>query len=121
MFGSLLTAVALPFVATRPGIGELPFFIGVGLAGAAAQWLYSIALKNTPAAVVAVFNYTSIVWATMFGWIVWKEWPLPVVFAGSAVVIASNLLIVWRERRLSRTPADETEIVTRRAPPPSCQ
>jgi drug/metabolite transporter (DMT)-like permease len=98
--GTILTALAMPFVAVTPTLSEAPLLIGVGLSGATAQWLLSIAYKNAPAAVVTVFNYTSIVWATLFGWMIWNEWPLPAVFVGAAIVIASNLLIVWRESRL---------------------
>lgn len=107
VIGTFLTGLAMPFVATGPTLAEIPLFFGVGLSGAAAQWLYSIALKNTPAAVVAVFNYSSLVWAMLFGWLIWNDWPLPIVLAGSVVVVASNLLIVWRESRLLRTTAAE--------------
>jgi drug/metabolite transporter (DMT)-like permease len=51
---------------------------------------------------VTVFNYSGIVWATLFGWLIWDEWPLPVVLAGAAVVIAANMLIIWRESRVRR-------------------
>jgi len=100
VIGTLLSGMAMPFVATGPALAEIPFFIAVGLSGAAAQWLYSIALKYTPAALVAVINYSSIVWAILFGWLVWNDWPLPIVFVGAAIVIGSNLLIIWREKRL---------------------
>jgi drug/metabolite transporter (DMT)-like permease len=103
VIGTFLTGLALPFVATGPTLAEIPLFFGVGLSGAAAQWLYSIALKHTPAAVVAVLNYSSIVWAMLFGWLIWNDWPLPVVLAGAGVVIASNMLIAWRESRLRRS------------------
>jgi drug/metabolite transporter (DMT)-like permease len=103
IIGTILSGLAMPFVATGPTLAEIPFFIAVGLTGAAAQWLYSTALKYTPAALVAVINYSSIVWAILFGWLVWNDWPLPIVFAGTAVVISSNLLIVWRERILRRS------------------
>lgn len=102
VIGTLVTGLALPFVATAPSLREAPLFFGVGLSGAAAQWLYSIALKHTPAAVVSVFNYSSLVWAMLFGWLIWNDWPMPIVFAGSFVVIGSNLLIAWRERQLLR-------------------
>ena len=102
LIGLMITGLALPFVAVAPTIDEIPLLIGVGLSGAAAQWLYSLSLKHTPAAIVAVFNYTTIVWATLFGWLVWNEWPLPIVFVGSAVVIAANALIAWRESRIYR-------------------
>jgi len=100
LVGTLVTALPLPFVAIRPTPGEFPLLIGVGLAGAAAQILLSTAFRNARAAIVTVFNYSSIVWATLFGWLIWGEWPLPAVFAGAAIVIASNLLIIWRESRL---------------------
>ena len=102
VIGAVIAGLAMPFFATVPSPSAIPLFIGVGLSGAAAQMLYAIALKNAPAAVVAVFNYTTIIWAMLFGWLIWEDWPVPVVLAGASVVIAANLLIVWRESRLSR-------------------
>lgn len=98
--GTILTAFALPFVAVAPTLREVPLLVGVGLSGATAQWLLSIAYRNAPAAVVTVFNYTNIIWATLFGWMIWNEWPLPAVVTGATIVIASNILIIWRESRL---------------------
>ena len=83
-------------------MAEVPLLLGVGLSGAAAQWLLSIAFRNAQAAIVTVFNYSGIIWATLFGWMIWNEWPLPTVIAGAAVVIASNILMIWRESRLGR-------------------
>ena len=100
VIGTLLTGLAVPFVANPPTIQEIPFFVGVGLTGAAAQWLYANALKYTPAAIVAVVNYSSIVWAMLLGWLVWYEFPTSVVLIGAAIVIAANIFIVWRENRV---------------------
>ena len=100
--GLILTALPLPFIAVKPTMEEVPLLIGVGLSGAAAQWLLTFAFRNAKAAIVTVFNYSSIVWATLFGWMIWNEWPLPTVIAGAAIVIASNILMIWRESRLGR-------------------
>jgi drug/metabolite transporter (DMT)-like permease len=99
VIGTLVTALPLPFVAVTPTLAEVPLLFGVGLSGALAQWLLSVAFRNAPAAVVTVFNYSGIVWATVFGWLIWNDWPLPTVLAGAAIVIASNGLIIWRESR----------------------
>jgi len=107
VIGTLVTALPLPFVAVRPTMAEIPLLFGVGLSGAVAQWLLSTAYHHAPAAIVTVFNYSNIVWATLFGWLIWNDWPLPAVFAGAAVVIASNLLMVWRESRLGKLPVPE--------------
>ena len=102
IIGTFVTALAMPFIAVRPTLAEIPLLIGVGLSGSAAQWLLSTAFKNAPAAIVTVFNYSGIVWATLFGWLIWNEFPLPVVMLGASVVIASNILMIWRESRLGR-------------------
>jgi drug/metabolite transporter (DMT)-like permease len=99
VIGALVTALPLPFVAVTPTIAEVPLLFGVGLTGAAAQWLLSTAFRNAPAAIVTVFNYSSIVWASLFGWMIWNEWPLPAVLAGAGIVIFSNALVIWRESR----------------------
>jgi drug/metabolite transporter (DMT)-like permease len=100
--GLILTALPLPFIAVKPTAAEIPLLIGVGLSGAAAQWLLTLAFRNARAAIVTVFNYSSIVWAALFGWMIWNEWPVPTVVAGAAIVIASNILMIWRESRLDR-------------------
>ena len=102
IIGTFITAVAMPFVAVTPTTDEIPLLLGVGLSGSAAQWLLSTALKNAPATIVSVFNYSGIIWATLFGWMIWNEFPLPTVMAGAAVVIASNILMIWRESRLRK-------------------
>jgi drug/metabolite transporter (DMT)-like permease len=99
VIGAVVTGAAMPFVAHTPSVSEIPLLLGVGLSGAAAQWMLSTAYKNAPAAVVTVFNYTSIIWATLFGWMIWNEWPVTAVIVGAVIVVASNMLIIWRESR----------------------
>lgn len=106
LIGLVVTALPLPFVAVTPTPREIPLLLGVGLSGAAAQFLLSTAFRNARAAIVTVFNYSGIVWATLFGWFIWQEWPLPVVLAGAAIVIASNVLIIWRESRVRAITGD---------------
>lgn len=110
VIGTAVTALAMPFVAVAPTVEEVPLLLGVGLSGAAAQWLLSVAYRNAPAAIVTVFNYTSIIWATFFGWMIWNDWPLPAVMVGAAIVIASNLLILWRESRAKPPVAAEPSL-----------
>jgi drug/metabolite transporter (DMT)-like permease len=100
--GIFVAALPMPWVATVPSLDDVPLLLGVGLSGTGAQWLLSIAYRHAAAAVVTVFNYSQIIWSTLFGWLIWNDWPLPNVMLGAAVVIASNILIIWRESRLGR-------------------
>jgi drug/metabolite transporter (DMT)-like permease len=106
VIGLVLTALPMPFIAVKPTLAELPLLLGLGLSGAAAQWLHSLAYRNARAAIVTVFNYSSIIWATLFGWLIWNDWPMPTVIGGAAIVITSNILIIWRETRRQRPAPD---------------
>lgn len=97
--GTIISALAMPWVYVTPTWNEVPLFLGVGVTGLAAQYLLSIAFGNAPAAVVTVFNYSGIIWATFFGWLIWQDWPASTIFIGGAIVIASNIFIIWRESR----------------------
>lgn len=97
--GVLIAGIPLPWLAVMPTLNEVPLFLGVGLSGLFAQYLLSIAFGNAPAAVVTVFNYSSIIWATAFGWFIWMDWPTQSIWIGGTIVIASNIFIVWRESR----------------------
>lgn len=99
MIGTIVSALPLPFVAKPPTMVEIPLLFGVGLTGALAQWMLSIAYKNAPAAVVTVFNFSGIIWATLFGFVIWGDWPTTAIWIGGAIVIASNIFIVYRESR----------------------
>ena len=51
---------------------------------------------------VAPFRYTLIIWAILFGILMFGEWPDAWMLAGSAVVVASGLYTFQRERALAR-------------------
>jgi len=97
--GTVLTALPLPFIAVQPTLREAPLLFGVGLSGAAAQWLLTVAFKHAKAVAVTIFGYSGIIWSTLFGWLIWNDWPLPSIFVGAAIIIAANIVIAWRESR----------------------
>jgi drug/metabolite transporter (DMT)-like permease len=100
--GAAMTGLVMPFVAVTPSWGDLPLFLGAGVSGAFAQVLLSIAYKYAPVALVTIFNYTGIVWATAYGWFIWGDWPGAPIWIGASIIIASSLFIVWRENHLAR-------------------
>ena len=106
LIGTLVAAIPMPFVASLPTWQEAPLFLGVGLSGLLAQYLLSLAFGNAPAAVVTVFNYSGIIWATAFGWFIWSDWPTSYIWIGGTIVIASNIFIIWRESRKGKITDD---------------
>ena len=73
-----------------------------GLLVGSAHYLHIEAFRLAEAATVAPFRYTSIVWGVLFGFAFFGQLPGPWVVAGGALVVASGLYIMHRERRRAR-------------------
>jgi len=100
--GAFCCLIPMPLVFTMPTWQEVPIILALGATGMIAQILISTAYKYAQAALVTVFNYSGIIWATLFGWMFWQELPTPTILAGGGIVIASNLFILYREQKLAR-------------------
>lgn len=104
-FGAPLAALALPFFAT-PHTGEQWLvLIGIGLAGTLAQVLLAASLRFGAVASVIVMDYTSLIWATCYGWLIWDRLPTVSTWLGAPLIVAAGLVIAWREHRLGRDAA----------------
>lgn len=80
--------------AMQAGDGWL--FIATAVFGTAGVSLISQAFRMGPAPVVAPFDYTALVWATLLGWLVWGTLPGVWVYAGAALIVASGLYLIFR-------------------------
>ncbi|MGQ9369296.1 DMT family transporter [Azospirillum sp. ST 5-10] len=101
---TVLCALALPFAWTTPSARDLALMAVMGLAGGASQHFITRAYARAPAALVSPFGYTGIVWAALFGWLLWGDAPAPHVVAGTAIIVAGGLVILIREARRAPTP-----------------
>ena len=75
---------------------------GMALAGGLAQLTLTASLRLAPVALVMPMDYTSLLWAALLGAWLFAQVPTPGTWIGAPVVIASGLVIVWREHRLAR-------------------
>jgi drug/metabolite transporter (DMT)-like permease len=82
---------------------------GLALAGGLAQLTLTGALRLAPVALVMPMDYTSLLWALLLGSWVFSEVPTPWIGVGAPIIIASGLVIVWREHRLHRLAALSAE------------
>ena len=93
----VLGGASLPWQWVTPTPLSLVYLVGIGLVGGFAQMAMTHAFRLAPVAVVAPFDYTSLVFATGFGYAIWGQVPDRFVWAGAAIVIASGLYILHRE------------------------
>lgn len=77
-------------------------FLGLGLNSTIIGFALAQAYRLADAAVVAPFEYIGLPLAIFWGWVIWGEVPVPVVWAGSALILGSGLFVFIRERMQSR-------------------
>lgn len=85
---------------TSPGWSVLGLVICAGLIGGVAQIMVTSSYRFGTASMLAPFDYTSMIFATLIGWLIFSEVPTPTILIGAALVIAGGVLIIWRERQL---------------------
>ncbi|MFU8881781.1 MAG: DMT family transporter [Rhodobacterales bacterium] len=78
---------------------DLPFFAAQAVFGALGITLIGQAFRLAPAAIVAPFDYTALIWASLLGWLIWGDTPGTWTLAGASVIVASGIYIVFRESR----------------------
>jgi drug/metabolite transporter (DMT)-like permease len=74
--------------------------VTAGLIGGIAQIIVTSSLRFGPASMLAPFDYSSMIFASIIGWVVFGELPTTAILTGAALVIAGGVLIIWRERQL---------------------
>lgn len=107
-FITCFTALLLPFGFALPTWHDALFLAVAGLGNGVAQYWWTKALHLAPPSAVTPFNYLSLVWATIIGFLVWGDAPTRRLVLGSAIVVGSGLYILWREtvRRRERVAAE---------------
>jgi drug/metabolite transporter (DMT)-like permease len=95
VFGAMLS----PFSWVQPSWRDFALLSLLGVVAMCAHVMVAQALRLAPAAVVSPFNYTLIVWAGIFGWLFFGEWPSPMMILGAVVIVAAGLYLLWREGR----------------------
>ncbi len=98
----LLGALMSPFGWVTPSSGSLALFAAAGIISVSALLCVNRSLKLAPASVVVPYQYSMIVWAIIFGIIVFGDMPSPATIIGAAIIIGAGLYIFLRERSLGR-------------------
>jgi drug/metabolite transporter (DMT)-like permease len=99
---SFLPALALPWVWVTPSGDAIWLFALVAITGTVAWYLMAEAYRFGEATMIVPLDYTHLLWAVAFDWLIWATIPAWSTFAGGALIIGANLFILWREARLGR-------------------
>lgn len=105
--GALLMGVALlPFGWVTPSLADAALLALLGIVAMVAHLCVTRSLKLAEASVVVPYQYTLIVWALVFGWLVFGDWPTPAMLLGAALIIAAGMALLVLERRAGNSVSD---------------
>lgn len=76
--------------------------LGVGLTGTWGQVFITVALRYGKVSTVIVMDYSSLIWATLYGWLFFAVLPTPYLWFGAPLIIAAGIIIAWRENVLRK-------------------
>ena len=96
----LITSIFQPFLWKKPSFEVILLFIGIGIAALLTQLLMTYALQKAPASIVSPFNYTGIVWAIIFDYIIWNAHPMFATIFGGIIITISGIYIFKREAKI---------------------
>ena len=81
---------------------DLLIFIVMGLCGSIANLLLTQSYRLAEASLVTPIKYLSLVFAIVFGFMIWSEVPKILTLFGALLVVTSSLIIFTRESKLKK-------------------
>jgi len=99
-------SLAVPFVWTTPETTlEILLLVSAAVLAAMGELLVIKALEIALAVVVAPVHYTLIIWATLYGWLIFGQLPDKWTTIGALIILATGLYVLNRERQLGHNSA----------------
>lgn len=95
----LLVTAGLPllYLWQTPSWNETLLLFGAGIIAGLAQFTLFEGMKRAEASVVAPFEYTSLIWSFLLGYLIWGDVPRREVILGAALIMSAGLLIIAGE------------------------
>jgi drug/metabolite transporter (DMT)-like permease len=112
LLATLLSMLTIPFGWEKPTWGEAGLLIAAGLFGGLGQILLTESYRHAETAVLASFEYVSMLMALAVGFLVFDEIPTSAMLGGSVLIVAAGLFIVFRERQLGIERRGARRVVT---------
>ncbi|NDW52025.1 DMT family transporter [Aliiroseovarius sp. PrR006] len=98
----VLSLLTLPFGWVWPTGPEFALLLAAGLAGGVGQLMLTTAYTHAEASTIAPFDYSSMIFALAFGYLIFGDLPTAQTLLGAGIVISAGLVIIWREAHLGK-------------------
>ena len=100
--GALILAIGTTTFSPIYDYTDILIILSMSLFGGFGVVFLMYAFRNAPSSVLAPFSYFGVINAFLLGWIFFGEFPIKKLFPGIIFVVASGLIIIWRERYIEQ-------------------
>lgn len=105
LVGTVVSSVAVPWAWVAPSPVEWILMAGMGIFGALGHFTLIRAFQSAPPSALMPFAYSGLVWATLFGYVVFANLPDGYTILGAAIITASGVYIFHREQKAAKATA----------------
>ena len=111
-------ALTLPWLWKTPHAVDFALMLGLGIAGGLGQFFLYEGFRFAPASIVAPIEYTGLVWAFTYGYLIWSDVPHFNVLMGALLIVSGSLGLLLYESRRVRTSLPSEKLAGRMPRPP---
>ena len=83
--------------AVSASISTPVWLVTLALAGTTGQLLFAQSMKEADATLVMPFDFTKLIWASLFGFFIFSEIPTIWTIAGGLIIFSSATYLTYRE------------------------
>ncbi|NKK70544.1 EamA family transporter [Rhizobium leguminosarum bv. viciae] len=105
VFFLAMTGIAVLYTWRTPDMTQLALLIATGIVAGCAQFALFEGMRQAPVSVLAPFEYSSLIWAFLLGYLIWADIPTPNVVVGAAMILGAGLIIIVSEKLRRRMTA----------------
>ncbi len=98
----VFTGLALPFLWQPMSLSELALIVGTGVLAGVGQYALFEGMRRAEVSLLAPFEYSSLIWGFLLGFLIWHEVPSANVFVGAGLIIGAGVLVIGAERSARR-------------------
>ena len=98
LFILLMSLISVPWTWQTPSFSNLLLMLGLSGVALVGQYALTNGFRYAPVYLVGALEYTMLIWATLWGFLLFAEVPTLNVVLGAILVVASGLAVVLGER-----------------------
>jgi drug/metabolite transporter (DMT)-like permease len=102
-FNTPLTLIPAMFVWQWPSLGQLGVLVAIGSLAAIGHLALAQSFREAEATVVMPFDFTRLIWAAVFGFLVFGEFPDLWTWVGGGIIAASAIYLTYHEAQTRKS------------------